>query len=336
MKVRIIAEIAQAHDGSLGQAHAFIDALGKCGVDYIKFQTHIAEYESSFDEPWRIQFSYEDKLRFDYWKRMEFTYFEWKELYAHVKSVGAEFLGTPFSLEAFEMLKGIGVSDWKIASGEVANPLITDAVAATHRPVFLSTGMSNYSELDRVVGKFDKDLLTLMQCTTKYPTPLTEVGLNILLEMRDRYGCKVGLSDHSGTVFPGMAAVSLGASSVEVHACMSKYDFGPDTDSALEIDSIKWLVEGIRSIEEMLNNPVDKEIMYDRQKEHRYIFTKSFFAQKDIEKGETITIDNIGVRKPMIGIPASDAEEVLGKRAGRAIKKSEWIKAEDIDGYRKG
>jgi len=336
MRVRIIAEIAQAHDGSLGQAHAFIDALGKCGVDYIKFQTHIAEYESSVDEPWRIQFSYKDKLRFDYWKRMEFTDFEWKELYAHVKAVGKEFLGTPFSLEAFEMLKDIGVSDWKIASGEVANPLITDAVAATHRPVYLSTGMSNYSELDMVVGKFDRDILTIMQCTTKYPTPLSEVGLNVISEMRDRYGCKVGISDHSGTVFPGMAAVSLGASCVEVHACMSKYDFGPDTGSALDIDNIKRLVEGIRSIEEMLDNPVDKEEMFDRQKEHRYIFTKSFFAKKNIEKGDIITIENIGVRKPLIGIPASDAEEVLGRRADRAIKKNEWIRAEDIDGYNKG
>ena len=119
--VFIIGEIAQAHDGSLGAAHAYIDAIANTGADAVKFQTHIAEAESSPRERWRVNFSYQDKTRFDYWKRMEFTLEQWKGLKKHAEEKGLIFLSSPFSSEAVEILERIGVSAWKVASGEVNN-----------------------------------------------------------------------------------------------------------------------------------------------------------------------------------------------------------------------
>ena len=120
----IIAEVSQNHDGSLGQAHAFIDAVAITGADAIKFQTHIAEAESTIYEPFRVKFSYEDDTRYDYWKRMEFTESQWKELYEHARNKGLDFLSSPFSVEALEMLDRIGVEAWKFGAGEVFNNIL--------------------------------------------------------------------------------------------------------------------------------------------------------------------------------------------------------------------
>ena len=146
-----VAEVAQAHDGSLGMAHAFIDAVSNVGVDVIKFQTHIAHAETTPHEPWRIRFSTQDKTRYDYWKRMEFSEDQWLDLKSHADEVGVKFISSPFSLEAVELLKKVGVYAWKIASGEVNNDEILDSIAETGLDIYLSTGMSTIEEVDRAV-----------------------------------------------------------------------------------------------------------------------------------------------------------------------------------------
>ena len=181
-KIKIIAEIGLAHDASLGNAHAYIDAVAKTGVDGIKFQTHIAHAESITTEPWRVKFSFQDKSRYDYWKRMEFSEAQWLGLKEHADEVGLLFLSTPFSIEAFEMLRRVGVHAWKIASGEITNYPLLEKVANTQQPVWVSTGMSGENEINSVVkilNNFDSDF-TIFQCTSKYPTKPEEVGLNIL------------------------------------------------------------------------------------------------------------------------------------------------------------
>lgn len=152
----IIAEIGQAHDGSLGMIHSYIDALATTGVDAIKFQMHIAEAESSGFEPFRVKFSYEDATRFDYWKRMSFTLQQWKEIKQHSDEVNLEFLCSPFSNLAVDWLEEIGVKQYKIGSGEVNNFLILEKIAQTRKPIILSSGMSSFKELDATVD-FLKD-----------------------------------------------------------------------------------------------------------------------------------------------------------------------------------
>ena len=149
----IIAEVAQAHDGSLGTAHAYIDAAARAGADAVKFQTHIAAAESSPAEPWRVKFSLQDATRYDYWRRMEFTEEQWAGLRMHADETGLIFLSSPFSVEAAEMLLRVGMRAWKIASGEVNNVPLFECITATRLPVLLSTGMSRLAEIDRAVER---------------------------------------------------------------------------------------------------------------------------------------------------------------------------------------
>ena len=179
-KCFVIAEVAQAHDGSLGTAHAYIDAIARAGADAVKFQTHIADAESSLEEPWRVRFSPQDDTRYAYWKRMEFTEPQWQGLKQHAEERGLTFLSSPFSLEAVQLLSRIGVSIWKVASGEVSNALLLNALLATKHPIVCSTGMSPWSELDALVAHVRQAgaPLTLLQCTSAYPCPPERVGLN--------------------------------------------------------------------------------------------------------------------------------------------------------------
>ncbi|MGI9463747.1 MAG: N-acetylneuraminate synthase family protein, partial [Aestuariivirgaceae bacterium] len=148
----IIAEVAQAHDGSLGTAHAYIDAAATAGADAVKFQTHIAAAESTPHEPWRVKFSDQDETRYDYWKRMEFTPEQWAGLKRHADDAGLMFLSSAFSLEAVELLKKIGIAGWKVASGEITNLDMVSAMSATGQPMLISTGMSDFDEIDAAVA----------------------------------------------------------------------------------------------------------------------------------------------------------------------------------------
>ena len=237
----IIAEVAQTHDGSLGTAHAYIDAAARAGASAIKFQTHIADAESSPDEPWRIKFSRQDATRFDYWKRMEFTAEQWNGLAAHAREKNLLFLSSAFSVEAVELLKRVGVAAWKVGAGEVTNLPMIERMAQTGKPILLSSGLSTWSDLDQaaeVARRYGSEL-AIFQCTTAYPCPPEKVGLNVLSELRSRYRCPVGLSDHSGTIYAGLAAAALGASFIEVHITFSRECFGPDVPASVTVDELK-------------------------------------------------------------------------------------------------
>ena len=240
----IIAEVSQAHDGSLGMAHAFIDAAAAAGADAVKFQTHIAHAESTPAEPWRASFSSQDATRLDYWRRMEFRPEQWQGLREHAARRGLLFLSSPFSLEAVELLERLGVAGWKIASGEINHFALLDATAATGRPVMLSTGMSPLAEVDAAVERVRSHgvPLAVLQCTSLYPCPPELVGLNLIPEFRARYGCAVGLSDHSATIYPGLAAAALGIEVLEVHITLSREMFGPDVVASVTTAELRQLV----------------------------------------------------------------------------------------------
>lgn len=326
-KPYIIAEVGQAHDGSLGIAQSYIDTVADAGVDAIKFQTHYADEESTPEEPWRIKFSNQDKSRYDYWKRMEFSPEQWKGIGEHCREQQLDFISSPFSMKAVEVLAVAGVDAYKVASGEINNILLLEAIAATQKPVILSSGMSDYEEIDRAVELFKKsgNELILLQCTTSYPVEPERVGFNVIREMLERYNCKVGLSDHSGEIYAGLAAFTLGASCVEVHVTFSKSMFGPDTPSSLTPGQLQDLKKGATWICKARENPVDKDAIQSEFMELRNIFTKSFVARVNIPSGKTIEIDDIALKKPCIGIPASDADKVIGKRVNQNIKKHTFI-----------
>jgi len=333
MKTFIIAEIGQAHEGSLGILHSYIDALSDIGINAIKFQTHIAQVESSMYEPFRVKFSYEDDTRYDYWKRMEFSLEQWKEIKKHCDDVGVEFISSPFSNLAVDWLEEIGVKRYKIASGEINNFLMLEKIAKTGKEIILSTGMSRFEEINKAIEflKPFRNKVSILQCTTKYPTPSKDIGLNVLSELKKRYDVKVGLSDHSGKIWPLIAAVALGAEILEFHAVFDRRMFGPDSKASLEIDEIKKAVEGIRFIEESLNNPVDKDELSKEFFKIKEIFGKSLAVNKNLKKGYVITFDDLESKKPFgYGIPAQDYKKVIGKRLKVDKKKWDFLRKEDI------
>ncbi|HVG08813.1 MAG TPA: N-acetylneuraminate synthase family protein [Thermoanaerobaculia bacterium] len=323
----VIGEVAQAHDGSLGMAHAFIDAIAAAGADAVKFQTHIAAAESTPREPWRVRFSRQDESRYDYWKRMELTEEQWVGLKSHAEERGLLFLSSPFSVEAAEMLERLGMKAWKVASGEVSNAVLFDYLIGTGKPVLLSTGMSSLDEIDAAVKRVEAPL-AVIQCTTAYPCPPEKLGLNMIPYFRERYGCAVGLSDHSGTIYPGLAAVTLGAEVLEVHVTLSREAFGPDVPASLTTAELRQLVEGVRFLQRAL--PVDKDAMAVEMEPLRQMFTKSVVVRFDLPEGTVLAPEHLAVKKPGGGIPASRMAELIGGRLRRAMKADEALKFEDI------
>lgn len=323
----IIAEVGLAHEGSLGVAHAFIDSIAATGADAVKFQTHIASCESSAYEQFRVKVFPQDESRFDYWERTSFTAPQWKELAEHAKNVGLIFLSSPFSHEAVDLLEDCGVPAWKVASGEVTNLPLLKKMAATDKPILLSSGMSSWSELDEVVRYLESMSATfgVFQCTTSYPCPPETWGLNILEELKDRYQCPVGLSDHSGQVYAGLASSALGASMLEVHVTYSHEQFGPDVKSSLTFEQLTELVQGVRQIEQAIMHPVDKDEIAKEKVETRKLFSKSLYAACEMKEGHVIREEDLSIRKPLIGVPAADFETLIGKTITKTIPNGEPI-----------
>jgi N,N'-diacetyllegionaminate synthase len=329
----IIAEVSQAHDGSLGMAHAFIDAAAAAGADAIKFQTHIAAAESTPAEPWRASFSQQDATRLDYWRRMEFRPEQWQGLREHAERRGLLFLSSPFSLEAVALLERVGVAGWKIASGEINHFALLDAAAATGRPLLLSTGMSPLGEVDAAVERVRSRgvPLAVLQCTSLYPCPPELVGLNLIPEFRARYGCAVGLSDHSATIYSGLAAAALGIEVLEVHITLSREMFGPDVVASVTTAEFRQLVDGVRFIESMRAHPVDKTQPPEAAAALRAIFMKSVVAARDLAAGAVLGANDLAAKKPGSGIPARELPSLVGRRLRRAVARDALLSKDDLE-----
>jgi N,N'-diacetyllegionaminate synthase len=326
----VIAEVAQAHDGSLGLAHAFIDAIADAGAHAVKFQTHIAAAESHPSEPWRVRFSPADDTRFDYWKRMEFTEDQWVGLRAHAVDRGLAFLSSPFSLEAVALLRRVGVAGWKVASGEVANAELLDAMIEAGGPVLLSSGMSPWAELDAAVERLRGSTLAVLQCTSSYPVAPDSIGLNVLAEIERRYGCASGLSDHSGTIFPSLAAVALGARVIEIHVTLSRQMFGPDVPASVTPEELRDLCRGIEVVSTALEHPVDKDAAAEDLAPMRRLFTRSLVTTRALAAGETLSDADLVARKPGSGIPSGERPRVVGSRLARAVEAGTLLSEDDL------
>lgn len=328
----IIAEIGQAHDGSLGILYSYIDALATTGVDAVKFQMHIAEAESSEHEPFRVLFSKEDKSRFDYWKRMSFTLEQWKEVKQHCDTLGLDFICSPFSNLAVDWLEEIGVEQYKIGSGEVTNFLLLEKIARTGKPIILSSGMSSYEELDKTVEFLrDKKVeYSVLQCTTSYPTKPEQYGLNVIQELQKRYKVRVGFSDHSAKVETCIAATVLGACILEFHVVFDRQLFGPDSKSSLTIQETKELVVAVRNIATALTNPVDKTVN-ENFSSLKQIFEKSLAINKDLPQNHILTFDDLEAKKPKgFGIDALRFQQIIGKTLNKDMQQWDFLNDSDL------
>jgi len=328
----IIAEVAQTHDGSLGLAHSFVDAIADTGANAVKFQTHIASAESSPMEPFRVPFSYEDSSRYGYWVRTGFTEDQWIGLAEHARKRGLVFLSSPFSVEAVRLLARLHMDAWKIGSGEIGNDLLLKAVLEETGPCLVSTGLGTMSEVERTVERLRAAgrEFALLQCTSMYPTPLEKVGLNVL-ESYKRFNCPLGVSDHSGTLFPGLAALARGYRILEVHATFSRSMFGPDVSSSLTMEEVSFLVEAAKAFATM-DLIVDKDEIIEGLKDTRTIFDRSLCAIRDLSRGSAVAEGDLAALKPGGGIPVSEINTIIGRRLRVAVASGHRFSWEDFDG----
>lgn len=330
----LIAEVGLGHDGSLGLAHAYIDAVAGAGVDAVKFQTHIAAAESSSEEPFRVKFSHQDLTRYDYWERTSFTAEQWMGLKTHADEKNLVFLSSPFSLEAVDLLERIGVPAWKIASGETASRRMLEKIAGTRKPIIASTGLSTMEEVQLLVSRLQiiaPEKHVILQCTTEYPTPPEHVGMNVFDEYRARFNCPIGLSDHSGTIWPSIVASSRGARVIEVHVTMSKQMFGPDISSSLTVEQLADLTLGLNFVHSMNLNPLDKNAAAIAKAPIRKLFSKSAFVLRSMRAGEIPDEACVAFRKPGFGIDEHTFDALSGRPLARSVKAGNFFQKEDFD-----
>jgi N-acetylneuraminate synthase len=299
----IIAELGSVHDGSFGNALKLIEAAADCGADAVKFQTHIPEAESLRDAPSPVYFSAEQ--RFEYFRRTGFSVDQWRQLAAHCQSCGATFLSSPFSLEAVDLLEAVGVSAYKVPSGEVTNLPLLDRIAATGKPVYLSSGMSDWAELDAAVAALRPGgPISVLQCTSAYPCPDERVGLNILYQMAQRWGLPVGFSDHTTGLAAGVAAAALGASVIEKHFTFSRLMYGSDAATATEPADFRLFCTSVKAAARIRAHLVDKDDL-SPYRDMKRVFEKSIVTARAIKRGAVLEREDIAFKKPGDGTPAA-------------------------------
>lgn len=327
----LIAEIGLGHDGSLGTAQAMIDVAAEAGADAVKFQTHLAAHESTPREGFRVRVFPQDATRFDYWQRTAFTPGEWCGLAERATGRGLHFLSSAFCDQAVDLLAPL-VPAWKVASGEVGTLPLLERMAASGLPVLLSSGMSPWAELDAAVAAVRALGAPVMvfQCTTAYPCPPERLGLNLLAEMRSRYDCPVGLSDHSGRGCAGVAAAALGADAIEVHLCLHRRAFGPDVPASLTPEELANLAADLRFVHAATSHPLDKDASAAGFADLRSLFTKSVVAARDLAAGTVLARHDLALKKPGGGLPASALGSLVGQTLARALAADDALGQEDL------
>jgi N-acetylneuraminate synthase len=325
----VIAEVGSVHDGSFGNAMKLIELAAECGADAVKFQTHIAAAETTRDAPMPPYFKGEP--RFDYFDRTGFSLAQWQVLKKHAEECNIEFISSPFSIAAVDLLERVGVHRYKIPSGEVTNLPMLEAIARTSKQVLLSSGMSSWSELDAAVEAIRRHSpdLVVMQCTSAYPCPEERVGLNVIPAIAKRYGVPVGYSDHTRDNVAAFAAAACGASMIEKHLTFSRKMYGSDAANASEPAQFMELVKGLRAIAVMNANPVDKDDLAPFRDMKR-IFEKSIVAAVEIPKGAILTADMLTVKKPGNGIAPARMSEIIGRRTARTIPVDQLLALDDL------
>jgi N-acetylneuraminate synthase len=329
-KPYLIAEIAQTHDGSVGLAKAFITEVAKHGADAVKFQIHFADEESSTEDEFRSGFEFFDMNRYEYWKRIEFDTQTWLMLREYAKSLGIDFIVSVFSLKAMDLALEIKVDYLKVGSGEIFNPILLEKLKNLNVPLILSSGLTTKSEIREILSNFSNKKIILMQCTSSYPTPFDEIGLNVVREYLDEFQIEVGLSDHSGSIYPSLASFSEGARYFEVHVVMHRSMYGPDVSSSLSLDELNMLRQGLDAFFKMYSNPVNKEKIDDNRLETKRLFTKSFYYSKNLAPGHLLKYEDLVLLKPNIGIPYDRLNDVVGKRLKTGVAERQIVKWGDL------
>ena len=326
-KCFIIAEIGLSHEGSLGVALAMIEKAKKSGVDAVKFQTHYANEESTYDEKFRVKIG-NFKSRFNYWKSVEFTFEEWKKIKKYCEKKRLIFLSSVFSLKGFEVIKKLNVPAWKVASGEYNSKYILSKMFGTKKPIIISTGLMRNAEIINMHRYLNKKKVShcFLHCVSSYPVNLKKAGLNNLNELKHKLKCQIGYSDHSGKIIVPIYAIINGAKIIEVHAKFKKDEKGPDSTSSLTIKEINDLCKFRDQIHLLQMNPVNKNKLSNNLIKMKKLFNKSLALNKNLNKGSKISIKDLTFKKPGTGFNQSKLKQIIGKKLTRFVSSKVILK----------
>lgn len=332
-KTYIIAEMSANHAGSFERAKEIIYAAKESGADCIKIQTYTAdtltidcdnEYFHIDNGTWAGENLY-------HLYEKAYTPWEWQgDLKAEADRLGIDFLSTPFDKTSVDFLEKLGVEAYKIASFELVDIPLIDYVASKRKPVILSTGMGSFSEIQEAVATIQKyhNHFVLLKCSSAYPAISDEMNLATIVDMKERFECPVGLSDHSMGSLGAVTAVAMGASIVEKHFCLSREIANPDSSFSMEPQEFADMVRDIRTVErakgKVFYGPAEQEM-------NNLNFRKSIFVSNDIKKGERLTKDNIRIIRPAYGIHPRCFSDVLGRTVKQDMKKGMPLSMDFLD-----
>lgn len=328
----LIAEVGSVHDGSFGNALKMVDLAVAAGANSVKFQTHLPDFETTPSATRPPHFNDED--RGDYFRRTSFSAEQWERLRDHTEEQGALFLSSVFSLEAVDLLEELGVSIHKIPSGEITNLPLIERIGAAGKPVLLSTGMGNWAEIDHALDALSgAPEVCLLQCTSLYPCPPEHVGLNILSEMRARYGSSVsiGFSDHSTGLAAAVGAAALGARVIEKHLTFSREMYGSDAPFASEPAEFRAFCSEVKTVWSILEHSVSKDNLEPMQSA-RQSFLAVAVAASDLPAGHTMRKEDIVFRKAGDGILPREAQNIAGRRLAHPKEKLSPFGSGDFEG----
>ena len=330
-KVFIIAEAGVNHNGSLDLAKKLIDVASESGANAVKFQTFKAEKlvsKNAQKADYQKQTTNKTESQFDMIKKLELDMDTHKELIAYCETKNIMFLSTPFDHDSIELLNDLGLEIFKIPSGEITNLPYLRHIGKLNKKVILSTGMADIGEIEDALDILintgtKKENITILHANTMYPTPMEDVNLKAMVTIGNTFDIAFGYSDHTLGIEVDIAAVALGACCVEKHFTLDKTMEGPDHKASLEPNELNAMVKAIRNIELALGSSAKKPSKSESP--NIQIARKSIVALKNIKQGETLSEENITVKRPGMGINPMRWDEIVGSIANKNYKEDELI-----------
>lgn len=327
----IFAEIGQSHEGSIARAKSYVERAADSGADAIKVQIHLPEFESTFDEDFRPGARSEDQSRFEYWKRTSLTPDEWFTLREHARQVGLKFVPSAFSIEGLSLAHSLQPDAVKIGSGESLQSWFMEKAFSLGIDLVVSTGFSTLKEIKELVQRAPGSVpsLTLMQCVSMYPTPLSDSGVPVMKELGEMLEIEVGLSDHSGSVSPSIYALVMGASIVEVHVRGEDDLLGLDASSSVTFDDLRRIATFRDDLHQMQASRPKDEIALELSF-LRVTFGRSVAPAVPIKEGAIIKSSDLAFKKPGGGLHPNEANRIIGKMATKNLSPTEILKHGDF------
>ncbi len=334
MKTYIIAEAGVNHNGDMDTAIKMIDAVKDAGCDCIKFQTFKTEAlvtKSAKKADYQVENTKNNDSQFEMLKKLELGFDDFKILKDYCEHAGVDFMSTPFDNSSADLLENLQVSKYKMSSGDITNKPLLEYIAKKNKPIILSTGMCTMDEVHEAVSWIEEcgnKQITLLHCTSNYPTPYSDVNMNAMLTLRDEFPYPVGYSDHTKGIIIPVMAVAMGATVIEKHFTLDKNMEGPDHKASLEPDELREMVKSIRDIESARGDGIKKPTASEMST--REVARKSIVVTRSMKAGDIISQEDLTIKRPGTGLAPKYLSELIGKTVVKDIDEEALISLDDI------